>query len=359
MFLKNSNEFYLDKSVIGFSLFKLNKDDDIKNILLEKYELIQTQFDGVLFYLRKHFSTSQDVTEFLIKLINDEDILFHHLIALVFKHFPELPFDEKVYNRFNFKNHRHWLVNYFMIKWLYTNDKKELILIESDSSNYFIQRELNNYKFRVSDDPMVRNLFIAKLMEENDELLALQGLSLMFNDYRIFRRLELTGRQNSFIESIISNEPPDVILYKLKNHYNIENPETFFNRSIWSEDREYEELKSSFSIFTKIGSRDPSKSLLNLNIFNNLVFDKICERLQIPKPSGEYGVNLNAKVLQDILPQLSRYWIEINEKRNQRTDAHPYNKFGEIRIKITKDEFKDLFSKEMQTLTEICNYRNY
>jgi hypothetical protein len=112
-------------------------------------------------------------------------------------------------------------------------------------------------------------------------------------------------------------------------------------------------------VFIKSASTDPLKSLLNLNAFNNLVFDKICSRLNIAKVATEFGVNLNANLIDNHLPLCNKYWSEINEKRNQKTEAHPYDKFGNIRIRITKTEFYDLFKKQKLTLDELCNFRGF
>ncbi len=98
---------------------------------------------------------------------------------------------------------------------------------------------------------------------------------------------------------------------------------------------------------------------MNLNNFNNLCFNKTYSRLNIKQNSKEYGVNLNANIIQDIFPKANRYWAEINTKRNQKSEAHPYDKYGKIRIKITQNELNGLHKKEVETLDEICKYRNY
>ncbi|MDB9345613.1 reverse transcriptase domain-containing protein [Nodularia spumigena CS-586/05] len=68
-FTENSNkEVYLDKTLINFSLYKLNKDDEIKLILLENWELLYIHIEGVLFYLRKHFSEDEEVRKWLNKI---------------------------------------------------------------------------------------------------------------------------------------------------------------------------------------------------------------------------------------------------------------------------------------------------
>lgn len=356
---ETTEEVFLDKSVIGFSLYKLNKDEDVKNKILSNSNLLLTQFEGILFYLKKHYSKDSKILAFLNEILNDEDILFHHLVALIFKNFPELPFDETLYRRYSIEKHRHWLVNFYMVKWLFVNDKKELILTDTDNENYFIQRELNNYKYISSSDKSYRKIFATRLLDNKNPMLALQGLNLLFQDPVLFFRLKPSAENNQFIKYTFTKQPSDIIIHTLKNEWNITSPETFFNRSIWTDDKEYDELKNSFLIFIKSVSIDASKALLNLNSFNNLIFDKICKKLLIPKASTEYGSNLNAKIIETILPHCNRYWTEINEKRNQKTDAHPYDKFGSIRIRITIEEFKDLYKKEILTIDELCNYRGY
>ncbi|AEE52096.1 RNA-directed DNA polymerase [Haliscomenobacter hydrossis] len=358
-FNENSEEQYLDKTVIGFSLYKLNADEQVKKLILDNYSLILTHFEGILFYLKKHFPKDNDVIDFIRSILIDENILFNHLVALCFKYFPEYPFDEKIYQTYTFEKHRHWLVNYFMVGWLFANNKKELILTDSSSENYFIQRELNNYKYAASQERSYRKIFATRLLENPTGMLSLQGLNFLFNNPLIFLGFKPTSEQNQFIKYIFSKQPTDIIVHTIKNEWKIGAPETFFNRSIWSDDAEYEELRISFLLFIKTVSSDPSKSLLNLNTFNNLVFDKICSRLTINKVATEYGKNLVANLIDNFFPLCNKHWIEINEKRNQKTEAHPYDKYGHIRLRITPNEFYDLFKKQKLTIEELCNYRGF
>lgn len=85
---------------------------------------------------------------------------------------------------------------------------------------------------------------------------------------------------------------------------------------------------------------------MNLNLVNELIFDRICEYLSITPKSIDYGNKLNSKLLESTFPICNRYWTEINEKRNQRTEAHSYDKFGSIRSLVTVKELDDLVSKE-------------
>lgn len=349
----NSDEEYLDKTIISFSLYRLNNDSEVKATILANYEKLYTHFPAILFYLKKHFSEDLEIRNWLINLLNDENLLFHHVVALIFKYFPDLPFMENIHKKYMRENHRHWLVKYFMIHWLYQNDKKEMILSDS-TDNYFLNRELNSFKVEIAEDLTFRKLFATELLKNKDSLKALQGLylypSLLLMDN------EDSSEINEYVRYILSNHIIDYINYTLSREFSITTPENFFNRAIWDDDELYGELNNSFFLFNQFRDIDPSKSLLNLNIFNNLVFDKICEISAIRKPSTEYGVNLNANCIASNFPITNRYFTEINEKRNQKTEAHPYDKYGNLRIKIKFDELKGLIRKEKRSLEEICSH---
>lgn len=350
----NSDEEYLDKTLISFSLYKLNKDEDVKLIILKNWENLYIHFEAVLFYLRKHFSEDQEIKNWLVSILRNDNILFHHLVALIFKFFPDLEFIEDVYSRYRLGKHRHWLVEYFMFYWLYNNKKFELIS-SFNSDNYFLNRESNNFKFIISQDSTYLKIFINSLLKHRDCLVALHGVYLLpiildSNDIDI-------SEYNEYIKYLISRDMTDYIKYILKDFFSILTPDSFFNDKIWSDKEIYKELIISFQLFFEYKSIDHSKSLLNLNTFNNLVYDKICEILNVRKPSNEYGVNLNSGCIEEHLPFANRYFTEINEQRNQRTEAHPYDKYGNLRIRINSSELEKLIGKQKKALEEICSFK--
>ena len=71
------------------------------------------------------------------------------------------------------------------------------------------------------------------------------------------------------------------------------------------------------------------------------------------------GLIFNSNIIETILPHCNNYWAEINELRNQKTEAHPYDKFGNIRIKITKEELHKLYQKEIRAIEELCDFKDY
>jgi len=350
----NSDEEYLDKTLITFSLYKLNQDEEIKAVILKEWENLYIHFDSILFYLKKHFSKDQEVKNWLVGILRNENIVFHYIVALIFKFFPDVEFIEDVYTRYMLRKDRHWLVKYFMLSWLYNNNKFELIS-SFESDNYFLNRESNNLKFKIAQDSTYLEIFIKSLLKHRDCLVALHGIYLFplipeSNDIDI-------SEYNEYVRHLISKDMIDYIKHILKSNFLISVPDLFFNENIWNNKKIYTELSISFRMFFEYRSIDPSKSLLNLNIFNNLVYDKICETLKVCKPCKEYGANLNSGCIEDNFPIANRYFTEINEQRNQRTEAHPYDKHGNLRNRINVSELEKLINKQKKALEEICSFK--
>lgn len=355
-------ENFLDKTIISFSLFKLNKDEEIRDLLFEKYQMLYTNFEGILFYLKEHFSEDLETLGFLNTLIRDEDMLFHHITALVFKFFPTLDFDLEVYKRFFTSQSRYWLVQYFMVSWLEENKKRD-ILINLSSENYFVQRALNSAIFRMSDDNAFKEMLSEKLLSEKDESLALQGMNLKFHTDFIFKvfpnPIELKSGYNRYIKYILDQQQSDFISHVLANDYGIANPDNFFGSVVWGDTDEYNELVSFFFKYEKYRKIEPSLAIISLNSFNNLVYNNICRKISSVslREGADYGANLGNNILDDYLPICNMYWAEINSMRNQKSEAHPHDKYGNLRVQITKSELGQLHENQIEALKEVCKYQ--
>jgi len=88
--------------------------------------------------------------------------------------------------------HRHLLVEYLMFYWLYNNNKFGLILY-FNLNNYFLIREFNKFKFRISQDSLSKKILLI-LLKHRDCLVALHGLYLLpiipkFKDIDVSERL--------------------------------------------------------------------------------------------------------------------------------------------------------------------------
>lgn len=353
-----SNEEYLDKTLIGFSLYKLNKDESIKTILIAEYENLYIHFPAVLFYLRQHFSEDEIVREWLIKLISNEDLLFQHIIALVLKYFPDLPFVYSVYKKYVDELNRHWLVNFYIINWLRQNHKKEIIvsdfMLSKQIDNYFVKRELNRIRYEISDDTAYKDILMLSLLEDRDSMIALQGIYMQPTS--LLSNANITPVTNSYVRYLSSAYEIDYIVHTLREKFSIETSEMFFNTTIWDDPDLYRELNCSFSLFYQFKEIDASKSLLNLNSFNNLVFDKTYKMLGFTQRSDKYGVNLDSGLVNSLLPETISCFVKINKIRNQCTEAHPYDSSGNLRVKIKFYELDRLVKKEVHALMELCSY---
>jgi hypothetical protein len=241
-----------------------------------------------------------------------------------------------------------------MFDWLFKNKKFELISSYT-SENYFLNREANKFKLRIAKDSIYLKIQFESLLKDKDCLVALHGIYLLplmmleANDSDVLE-------YNDYIRHILSQDMIDYIKHILKGEFSISASHSFFNERIWTDRETYSELSMSFRLFFEYKVIDPSKSLLNLNIFNNLIYDKICELLRVRKPANEYGVNLNSGCIEDYLPITNRYFTEINEHRNQRTEAHAYDKYGNLRIRIRVFELEKLIKKQKKALEEICSF---
>ena len=355
-FDKNSNEEYLDKTIIKFALYKLNKDNDVKEIILNKGEYLYIHYETILYYLSTHFYQDKEVRTWLLNILKKKDILFHHTIALILKFFPDIEFIPSVYHKYMRTKHRHWLVKYYMILWLYKNNKSELIINLQDE-NYFIDRELNKINYSEIQDRYCQTIFVHNLLKSSNTLTSLQGLYLDFSNitFDFLNEYDLS-EANEYVKTIKTKNKVDYINHILNNKLLVQGSTKFFNRSIWNDKKIYNELHSTFATFFEFKEIDASKSLLNLNSFNELIFDKICNLLPINKSCKDYGANLKANCIQTHFPITSQYFALINDTRNQKSEAHVYDKIGNIRMKITIKELKDIIDYELKALQEICSY---
>ena len=351
-FVEGSDELYLDKTIIGFALYKLNQDNEIKAKIFEKWKDIHIHFEAILFYLSKHYYEDAETKEFLVNILLDDNILFNHIIALIFRFFPNIEFSDKIYRKHMLDDSRHWLTKYYMIPWLFQNLKHEIISAYK-TDNYFISRQCNAYKINTIQDHTHKNNVLESLLKSNDCLVALSGLSLS----SCFVNIDDTilNDCNPYIKYIYSKDLNNYINFILKERFSIQVSGNIFSQSSWTQIPVYEELNMSFRLFYQYQSIDPSKSLLNLNIFNELVYNRICEIFSYTRPAEDYGVNLNASIISDILPITNSCFLKINSFRNQRSEAHPYDRDGNLRIRITVYELTQLIKQQIKALDEICH----
>ena len=144
-----------------------------------------------------------------------------------------------------------------MINWLYQNKKFEIINSLS-SENYFLMREINNFKFKIIKDQEYSKIFIKSLLVNKDCLVALQGVYL---DPFIISRdsLDVTN-SNEYVRYIISQDTNNYINHTLTHSLSIQSSQLFFDINFWDKNK-YKELIMCFRLFFQYRNIDPSKWL--------------------------------------------------------------------------------------------------
>jgi len=350
---KKPNDDFLNKTIISFSLFKLNKDDDVKNTILSNLHNLYAFMEGVLFYLSKHYSNDAETHNKLKELLEGDHLLFQHVIALIYKEFPHLPFSEDLFVKHYENNNKFWLIKYYVLDWLRVNGQNELILSLKETDNYYINRKLISIKHRLTSSVTAIKNLLRDSMKSKDSMLALQAHYLYVN--RVMNIPSANNSLNIYIKNIITNKRDNYISYTLASKYGVSNAEHFFDASKWNK-QEFEELRMNFLIFIKHLELDPSVSLMSLNIFNEMVFNQILKTLgKSLSPGADYGGSI--EIIKEDFPTATLFFDKINQARNQKTYAHYKDKTGNIRIKISFSQLHELLDSSMflKAMTEVCD----
>lgn len=196
------------------------------------------------------------------------------------------------------------------------------------------------------------NLFLETLLKDRDCLVALHGLYLQPSKKSVL----CTEKINEYIKYIFSKDRTNYINHILENYFFITSSKLLFIANSW-EISKHDELTTCFRLFFEYKTIDPSKSLLNLNLFNELLYEKVCNILNVTHPKQcTYGENLNSNRIESFLPVTNRCFRKINEERNQQTDAHLYSKNGKIRTRIDHKKLNNLIKHQENALNEICEF---
>ena len=324
----------------------------------------------ILLYLKQHYDSDKEVLSWLQEYLKKDDVLFHYYIALILKYFPHLDFNNNVFNKYFDDQNSYWLVQYYMLFWLDSKNKFD-ILNNLSSENYYINRELNFIKYNNSNDWDFKNNFIWKLYQESSDMRALQGWYIFSNltdfhslgNFKFLKnRLEKEENQidpkikSHFLKPLISQdeygERTNYICRKLDTEFRIHGTEIFFNEEIWSCPKEFKELKNYFMKFNKMKESDPPNSLQSLHNFNHIMLNRLSILLNFDKirPSDSIRI-LHDNFFKETLPRTSKVFSMISNWRAQTSRAHPYDRKGNFSTVIKFAEFKKLIALE-----EIVHY---
>lgn len=333
---------YLDKTILRFSLFKLNADDDIRMALLAQLDRLYFHIEGVTHYFKTHFPADPRFVGWMVGTLQDDTILFHHIVAMIFKRFPELPFHESIYSKHAKPTGRFWLVRYYLFEWLRVNQKRELLRwteIE-DEGSYYLERRLNLIQYEMLTDDVAKKAFIVRLLGHPNAMLALQALSFLVQDFWFLAAEFKVGDLNPFVERVLNSKKDDFINDVLTRRFRVLNSINFFNLTVWNDPNLYDSLKTEFAIFVQKLEVQPSESLMSLDLFNEMVFDRIVQIRGLSRDT--YGGSID--VIREEFPILATFFRRIHEERSQRTSAHYKDRRGNLRVRIGFSEYRKLLT---------------
>lgn len=342
-------DLYLDKTLLKFSFFKLNKDDEIRDLILSNWDKLYLTFEGSIYYLNKYYSTDERVLNKIKEVLLSDDVLFQYNKAVIFDKFKELPFYEDVYEVLTKnKNDRFWIVKYFAVKWLKRLNQSELIkFILSYENNYFIEREVLLLDITTADSEIAKKQ-IAKQYYIKDTMLALSAFYL----YQIYDLSEDTA--SDYILNILRLDRSDYIRSYLKEKYGINKGDTKkFINLIGKDSPTYHAAVNALIKFDEEQKGGyPSNALMSLDIFHNIIADQIYDF------KADFGVKIEKMEIE--LPNAGRTFKMIHDARNQRTSAHYKDKNLKVRKEINGAELKTLLAKAKlnDAYIEIFDYIN-
>lgn len=358
-FNENDKDNYLNKTIIKFSLYKLNKDNEIKDLLLKNIGVLKPFLESVLYYLDLHFSTDKDVEQLIHNLLEKDIALYQHDKAVVFGKCHNIPYDEMIYSsNMSNESERFWIIRYQVIQWLLRNGDVQMVLtISNDMNNYFIERELFIAQCRFITEEKAKKQLIINMLKHDNPMLALNALAQVgyytINNYKSPQAEDY----NDFINNILNIPVSNYIMETLKREFNIPKTKSkFFVNNIKKNEDFYKECCDDIMKYIQTKDVIPETALENLDLFNSIVTEMILIDEKHNKPTGEYGAFVAQ--LQSFLPQSAHAFSKIHENRNQRTAAHAKDKCQKIRKRITKIELKDLIKTVdlSGAYMEICKY---
>lgn len=350
--LNEEGRLVYDKTILSFSMFKLNADEEVKQILIDYFYSFSSNIEGVLYYLNKHFSKDESVLKLLNCHLKNDVSIVRHVDAMIFKYFNRLPFDEEIFEIHS--ENTYWLVQYFLLGWLMQNDKMEL-LKDYKSKYSIVNRQSEFYKSRMIGDNLVKKSRIRELIKSDCVIEALSATYYydeVFNkEFIINKNRRKSEAYNAYINQIVDNTKPDILNKYFGKTLNLKT-NRFFNNTVFDE-LEYSELKSSWLNVINYMKSNPSIAFMNMNNFNHVMTNQLCKYFKESYNHKEYSNTLSGMKWDRDLLLYKTTFDEINNVRNQRTDSHSYDRDGNIRVRIFYKEFEVYFAKELNALKEV------
>jgi hypothetical protein len=357
-----------DKTKFSFYIYKLNKDKELRDLLIasitEKYEYC----DPILFYLRKHYSEDEDTIKKLVELFIIEDNFFldYPIFSFLNKFLSIIPFSEdlffKMYNR---KEATTWLSKVPLIRWALHWEQKEIILSlnAGEIDNMILRRELLSSQHSIAESQSLRRKIEINMLNDEHVDLSFNGISLiyhrlMFNSDSDHTLLHNSG--NIILDKILKGSKHNPVAESLRKFEEINHdPTTFFSANIFSDENEFDQLSvlCNFSV-NYFSDNNYNRFIDSVDQFNHITIERLFYITRGERPKEDFGSLLkNESFLSKEMIGVRDTLLEIHRRRNG--ELHPKDiitgKFYSRRRAFTEmtEVLKRIFPEWLAAIEEI------
>ncbi|WP_100065247.1 RNA-directed DNA polymerase [Miniphocaeibacter massiliensis] len=298
----------INKTIIKFSLYKLNKDDEIKSILISNIENMDNFIEPIIYYLNKYYKEDLEVIEILENYLNEEQV-YNYNKAYIYLNFSGLRYKNIKFNNeqlINNQDERNWLKILGIVKWISKIGKFDKINRLTFENYYLVRESILNES---------SDFYLKKYLENENSMLALNA----YYKFNGKAELQFNDNYNSFIKNIIKDE------ISIKDLVN-EEFYSIFNMYIPNEiiqDMTKEKMKQLIEQLKF--HKDIKNTSTSIQALSNIIL--MILEIVVKTKLGKTNLNNEADYINSLKPE---YLISYNifyrfyKTRNTKTTAHIY-----------------------------------
>ncbi len=357
-----------NKTKFAFYIYKLDKDDELRDLILANITEWYEFCDQMLFYLKKHYADDEDTISKLIDLfiIKENFFLDYPVYLFLDKFCSYIQFSAesflKLYNR---RKAGKWLSKVSLIRWALHWRQKDILLSldANDVENILLKRELLCSQYTITDNLALKKQMEIRMLKDEHADLSFKAVSLIYERLLFDSGSDLSfleNIRNPVIEKILKGSKHNPVADTLtKQDIITRDPTTFFSDKIFSNEHEFEQL-SVLCNFSVNYFQDKNYKLFidSLDQFNQIVVERLFCLENGNRSSVNFGALLkNESFISTDMIGVRDILSEIHQLRNG--ELHPKNiKTGKFypsnRVFEQKDQvMKKIFPEWLNAIEEI------
>lgn len=320
----------INKTKFGFYIYKVSKNDELKNLLVNNINELFLFINGVLFYLHKYYINDTVVVSTLYeRIIKNKKVYLDYPKFIFLKFFfTKIPFEVEIYEKdfLETNQNKWWLYKKEILSWmLYHNEKDKILSIALDDKNELLEQYIIKTKYYITTDIVLKEEFENLLINSNYLGNQILGIYLKFQRVLFIKQGCSTIQTNSpFYNKIIYNKNFNFLNSELKkSDKDLENNEIFFNEKIFNEENEAYQLFNLFKMTITNRENNNYKLFIDsIDQLNHVITERILQIENPLKTKDSYGNKLdNNSFLLNTFLYLSQTFNKIHKKRNG--ELHP------------------------------------